>query len=339
MKLSRRQVVQGAGAVGLGLVAGCGRWLGQVQPSAPRIYRIGWLGPGGRTDVLPTLREAFGELGYVEGQTLIIERRDTDGQAARAQEYAAELVALPVDVILTSGAGSAEAARAATGTTPIVMVYTGDPVAAGLVANLARPGGNVTGVTDVSLQLAPKRLELLKEAVPNIARVAVPQNPDTPSALLQPGGSLQVAAQALGLQLTVLDLRGPSDLDVALQAAIWAGADAVLWGGTTSEGAGFRGPEFRSRLVARAGQYHLPTMSGFLEWAPAGVLMAYATNAPAQYRRAAYYVDRILKGANPDDLPVEQPMRFDFIINLRTAQALGLTIPHHVLLQATEVIQ
>jgi putative tryptophan/tyrosine transport system substrate-binding protein len=336
--LSRRHFVQSASLAGVGLLAGCGSLPGQAPP-APRVYRMGWLGPRDRLVLLPTLREAFRELGYVEGENLIVERRNSEGQAARAQEHAAELVALPVDLILTSGVATAESARAATSTIPIVMVYTGDPVAAGLVTSLARPGGNVTGVTDMNLQLAPKRLALLKDAVPSVSRVAVPQNPDAPSALLQPGGALQVAAETLGVHLVRMDLRAPDDLDASLDAALRAGANAMLWGATTGVGAGFRGPEFRSRLIALAAQYRLPTISGFLEWAPEGILLTYATDPRAQFQRATYYVDRIFKGTRPADLPVEQPTVFQLVINLQTAQALGLTIPQHVLLQATEIIQ
>jgi putative ABC transport system substrate-binding protein len=182
-------------------------------------------------------------------------------------------------------------------------------------------------------------LELLKDTVPSIARVAVPQNPDAASnRLTEPGGSLQVAAQQLGMQLVHMDVKGPEDLDTALEAGTRAGADAILWGGTQAAG-DFRHPAYRSRLAALAAQYRLPTMSAFAGWAQAGILMTYGSSTAAQFRRAAAYVDKILKGVKPADLPVEQPMTFDFVINLKTAQALGLTIPHHVLLQATEVIQ
>jgi putative tryptophan/tyrosine transport system substrate-binding protein len=336
-QLSRRQLVQGAGAVGLGLLAGCGRLPGQAQAPA-KVPRVGWLGIDGTPEAI--FRETFRELGYVEGQNVIVEWQYTTGQLAQLQLQAAELVALPVDVILTSGSpATTEAARAATSTLPIVMVYPGDPVAAGLVESLASPGGNVTGLTGFQAQLAPKRLEVLKESIPHMARVAVPKNPDRPpSPLMQPGGSVQVAAETLGVQLLPLEVRRPRDLDTALQTATMAGADAVLWGGTLADG-DFRSPDYRSRLVTLAAQYQLPAMSVFSGWAHAGLLMSYTANTLALHRRAAYYVDRILKGAQPADLPVEQPTRFDFVINLNTAQALGLTIPHHVMLQATEVLQ
>ena len=335
--LSRRQLVQGMGAVGLGLLAGCGRWPGQA-PVPVKVPRLGFLLAGSPTPDPASgggLQQGLQEHGYVEGQNLIIERRYADGQAARLHELAAELAALPVDVILTAGTFTAEAARAATSALPIVMVYPGDPVAAGLITSLAHPGGNVTGVTEYQPQLAAKRLELLKETAPGISRVAVPTDPDAPAAPLQSASPLQTAAQILGVQLLRLDVRTPDDLDAALEAGTHAGADAVLWGG----GRDFRSPEYRGRLAMLAAQHRLPTICGFLEWAQAGVLLAYAPNYPAQFRRTAYYIDRILKGTKPADLPVEQPMRFDFVINLQTAQALGLTISPHVLLQATEVIQ
>jgi putative tryptophan/tyrosine transport system substrate-binding protein len=338
-RLSRRQVVQGVGVAGLGLLTGCGRlpWQAQAPTKVPRIGFLAGSATATDTGASAGLLQGLRELGYVEGENIRIEWRHTVGQASRAQEYTAGLVALPVDVILTAGIPPAEAAHTATRTIPIVMIYPGDPVAAGFVTSLARPGGNVTGLTEFQGQLTAKRLELLKVTVPSIARVAMPQDPvdvDLGDVLRQ-GDTLRVAARTLGVELVPLDVRGPSDLDAALGAATRLGAEAVCWIG----GRGFRNPEFGSRLVALAAQYQLPTICGFREWVQAGVLMAYAPNYSDMWRRAATYVDKILKGAKPADLPIEQPMRFDFAINLQTAQVLGLTIPHYVLLQATEVIQ
>jgi putative ABC transport system substrate-binding protein len=336
-RTTRRQFVQGVGTASLALLAGCGRLPDQAQAPA-KVARIGWLQAGAvarDSGSLESLQQALRELGYVEGQNLVVESRAGEGQVARTDEYAAELVGLPVDVILTSGSSTAEAARAATSTIPIVMVYPGDPVASGRVASLARPGGNVTGVTELQAQLFAKRLELLKETVPSISRVLVPRNPDLPFAPMGPGGSLPAAAQTLGVQLLEMDLRVPGDLDAGLEAAIQAGADAVLWGGAVGGG---RSPEYRSRFLALAAQYRLPAICGFLEWAQAGVLIAYGPNYPAQFRRAAAYIDRILKGTRPSDLPVEQAREFDLVLNLQTARTLGLTIPPHVLAQATEVL-
>jgi putative ABC transport system substrate-binding protein len=241
---------------------------------------------------------------------------------------------MPVDVLLTSGNLSAEAAFAATRTIPIVIVYPDDPVGAGLVASLGHPGGNVTGLTQLSTQLHPKRLELLKQTVPTISRVAVARNPEVAFAPMEPDGVLQIAAQTLGVELLRLDVRVPEDLDPALIAAKRAGADAVLWSG----GGGYRSPGFRSRFVALAMQYQLPAICGYLEWAPAGILMAYGQDFPGNFRSAATYIDKILKGAKPADLPVEQAREFELVVNLQTARTLGLTIPPQVLAQTTEVI-
>src|SRR4051794_28713220 len=297
------------GAAGLGLLAGCGGLPGQGQ-APTRVPRIGYLqgsAAAADTGASAGLLEGLGELGYVEGQNLLIEWRYTMAESSRVQEQTAELVAIPVDVLLTGGIPTAEAARAATSTIPIVMVYPGDLVAAGFVASLARPGGNITGMTEFTGQLAAKRLELLKVTVPSIARVAVPQNPANAElgGALRLDDALQVAAQTLGVELVRLDVRVPSDLDAALGAAARAGADAVCWVG----GTGFRHPEFGTRLGALAAQYQLPAICGFPEWVPAGVLMAYAPDYADLWRRAAYYVDRILKGTQPADLPIEQPMR------------------------------
>jgi putative tryptophan/tyrosine transport system substrate-binding protein len=343
-RLSRRQFMAGAGISAGALLAGCGRLPGQGPPAKmPRIgVLLGSSSPQGgaaatETSAVAGLQQGLRDLGYIEGQHLLIDWRYTEGQAPSVQQHTAELVALPVDVLLTAGLPTAGAAHAATNTIPIVMVYPGDPVAAGLVASLARPGGNVTGLTEFQEQLAAKRLELLKIAVPSIARVAVPQDPvgEQLEASVRLGDSMRVAAQTLAVELVPLEVRLPSDLDPALRAATQAGANAVCWVG----GRGFRHPEFGARLVALAAQYRLPTIGGFKEWAQAGVLMVYAPNNYDQWRRAAYYVDRLLKGAKPADLPVEQPMTFDFVVNLKTAQALGITVPHEILLQVTEVIQ
>jgi putative ABC transport system substrate-binding protein len=342
--ITRRRFVLGAGAMGasatgIGLLTGCGRLPWQPSP-VPKVPRIGFLQGGAAatdTGAGAGLRQGLRDLGYVEGQNLLIEWRYSEGLESRAQEHAAELVALPVDVLLTAGISPAAAGRAATSTIPLVMVYPSDPVAAGFVASLARPGGNITGLTEFQAQLTAKRLELLKVTVPSIARVAVPQNPVDLEVgeVVRVGDPLQVAAQTLGVELVPFELRLPSDLDAALGAATRAGADAVCWIG----GTGFRHPELKARLVALAAQYHLPAICGFSEWVEAGVLMAYASDFRDLWRRAAYYVDRILKGTKPADLPVEQPMTFDLVVNMKTARELGITFPNEILLQVTEVIE
>jgi putative ABC transport system substrate-binding protein len=268
--------------------------------------------------------------GYREGQDYVLELRYAEGRNERLPALAEELVRLNVDVILTSGLAAIGAARQATTTIPIVFAAAGDPVEAGLVASLARPGGNATGLSLVAGDEAAKRLELLKEAVPGLSRVAVLWNPSTVGAQF---AQTEVAAQALGLQVLSLQLGSPGDLDRVQAAAIAGGADGLLL--VTGAGSATHVPQ----VAAFAAENRLPWISQEAGFARAGGLMEHGPNITENYRRAAYYVDRILKGAQPADLPVERPMRYDFIINAKTAQALGLTIPPHVLLQATEVIQ
>jgi putative tryptophan/tyrosine transport system substrate-binding protein len=333
-RLSRRQVVQGVGAVGLGLLAGCGRWPGQAQAPA-RVPRLGWLGG---TAVLisrfEVFQEGLREYGHVPGQNITIEARWDEGNNPEWHRAAtAELVRLPVDILVVGGGlQTARAAREATDTIPIILTVGGDPVEAGLVASLGRPGGNITGVTGISYQLSAKRLELLAQAVPGVAQVSVLWNPDN-QAKGREWQETITAAQGLGLRLQSLEVRGPEDFESAFDAATRERPEVlvVLHDGVTSRA--------RTRIVDFAARSHLPAMYEFREWTEAGGLMNYAPNRDAMARRAAYYVDRILKGTKPADLPVEQPREFEFVINGKTAQALGLTIPPHVLLQATEVIQ
>ena len=341
-RVSRRRFVQGAGVAGLGLLAGCGRPPGQVAPT--KVPRIGFLSTGypastgpGFPELVESFRQGLRELGYVEGENLVIEYRWAEGDTSRLPELAAELVALPVDLIFTVGGLTAEAARDATSTIPIVMVYPADPIAAGLVASFARPGGNITGLATLLPQLGAKQLDLLKEIVPGISRVGVLRDPDQAALGGQPraGTLARDAAAALGIQLELLPVSEPDDLDRVLDPATRAQLDAVLVGGGRVTG----NLVYRSRIVALLAQHRLPTMYYNSLFVRDGGLMSYATSTLAQNRRAAYYVDRILKGTKPADLPVELPREFEFVINLKTAQVLGLTIPPHVLLQATEVIQ
>jgi putative tryptophan/tyrosine transport system substrate-binding protein len=329
---SRRQVVQGMGAAGLGLLAGCGR-LPFQRPEPARVPRIGWLTytPLQRTNNTDAFREGLRERGYSEGQNIVIEYRSAEEQADRLPQLAADLVRLPVDVIVAP-VTAVEVAQTATSMIPIVIVYPEDPVANGIVASLARPGGNVTGVTYFAGQLSQKRLGLLKETLPGLSRVPVllEANQRAAERMFE---DLQIAAQAMQVELWRLGIREPGDLDAAFESAVQQQSNALLLGG----GRFFvrEGP----RLAALAAQHQLPAMYWATSFVHDGGLMAYAASVQVQYRRAAYYVDRILKGTKPADLPVEQPTTFDFVINAKTAQALGLTIPHHVLLQATEVIQ
>jgi putative tryptophan/tyrosine transport system substrate-binding protein len=327
---SRRHLVQGAGAMGLGLLAGCGRWPG-AAPAQPKGYRLGWLTAAGGAPS-QELRQALHDLGYVADQNVVIEYRSADGHDERLPALAAELVTLPVDILLVVGDPATQAAQQATRTIPIVMAPTGNPVATGLVASLARPGGNTTGVTNASPQLTAKRLEILQDVRPGLARVGVLWRVGNTGTELG-WREVEDAARRLGMELISLALRGPDDFDSAFAIAQQDRAEALF-------------PlmdqliqAHRQRILDFAVQSGLVGMYSSRAFVQDGGLMAYTASTADWSRRAAAQVDKLLKGANPADLPIEEPMRFDFLINLKTAAALGLTIPHHVLLQATEVIQ
>jgi putative ABC transport system substrate-binding protein len=302
-----------------------------AQQPAGKVFRIGFLRPGPPPK---TFVEAFqrGLLarGYVDGQTVIIEYRSTEGSIDELPRLADELVRLKVDVIVASAAPAAFAARTATTTVPIVFVGVYDPVEIGLVPSLARPGGNVTGLSQTSADLGGKRLGLIKELLPQLRRVAILWRPANPSNLAQKKGA-EVAARTLGVQLQSLPVQSPDDFETALRTARGAGgllqADDPLF--TTH----------RRRLVELVVKSRLPAIYGFREHVDAGGLMSYGSDFPDLYRRAATYVDKVLKGAKPADLPVEQPTKFEFVINLKTAKALGLTIPQSILVRADEIIQ
>jgi putative ABC transport system substrate-binding protein len=310
--------------------------LGAEAQPAGKVPRIGWLSvsptPRDPSENVEAFRRALRELGYVEGRTISIEYRYAEGRQERLPELAAELVRLKVDVIVAVPTPAALAARTATAVTPIVMIQSADPVGLGLIASLARPGGNVTGIVTLSPELIGKRLELLKECLPGLSRVAVLARPDNRAhALLL--GETEVAARALGLQLRVLDVRGPEDFDDLLLEAKKAGSGAVV------ELPNPMFHEHRKRIVASVLKLRLPTAFHTRDFVDAGGLMAYGANYPVLYSRAAAYVDKILKGATPADLPVERPATFELVINLKTAKALGLTIPRSVLLRADQAIQ
>ena len=297
-----------------------------------RVPRIGILQ---NTVALSTYTEAFRQglraRGWVEGQNMVIESREGRGYE-HYPDLAAELVRLQVDVIFATNAPAIQAATRATTTIPIVMVSLGDPVAAGFVASRARPGGNITGLSGFSPELSGKQLERLKEVVPNIARVAMlanPTNPHTPFIVRE----AEIAARALGVQLHLLEVREPNELGSVFAAMTTARADAllVLPDPRLSGQAG--------RIVELAAQRRLPAMYAESSWALAGGLMVYGVSLDDMNRRAVTYVDKILKGAQPGDLPVERPVQFTLVINLKTAQALGLTIPPHLLMLADAVIQ
>jgi len=297
---------------------------------AKKIPRIGILAPG--TPPRPSVeafRQGLRDLGYVEGQTIALEYRWDEGKPGRWPALVAELVALKVDVIVAGTDGATEAAQHATGTIPIVMASHPNPVEQGAVTSLAQSGGNITGLTLMTPEMNQKRLELLKEAVPRLARVAVLSS----STLTWERDSFETTARVLGVQLRFLEVRSPDDLDGAFAAASREEVQAVI----TEQHPFFH--TYRARVAALALQHRLPTMSGEIGFAEAGGLMTYGPNIAELWRRAAYYVDRILQGRKPADLPVEQPMKFELIINLKTAKALGMTMPPSLLLLADEVIQ
>jgi len=301
----------------------------------PKVPRVGFLHPLSPTDD-PHLPEAFRqglrELGYVEGQNIAIEYRFAEARPDRLPALAAELVRLKVDVIVTAAPAAPEAAKQATNTVPIVFAVVGDPVAVGLVASVARPGGNITGLSSIASEVVGKQLELLKEVAPKVSRVAVLQNPSNDSHL-PTLRQAERAARALGVQLHILQARSPAEIDTAFAAMRTQRVGGVL----VLRDALFNAQ--RTQIVALAAKSRLPAVYGLREHAEAGGLMAYGASTPPMYRRAATYVDKIQKGAKPADLPVEQPTRFELVVNLKTAKALGLTIPPSILIRADQVIQ
>ena len=337
---SRRQFLRGGLALaGLGLLAACGNGLPAVQPRAQRparVPRIGILSAGNsslpRTPQWQGFFEGLRDLGYVDGQNVALEWRYAEGREERLPELAAELVRLPADVIVTVSTPPAQAARAATDTVPIVILQVGDPVALRLVASLARPGGNVTGVANIHPELGGKRLALLQEAFPSLSRVAVIWNPANPTLALV-FRETRIAADALRVEVQSLHARSADDVELAFAAASRDHAEALLPLEDTVT------VTHRQRIVDLANQSRMPAMYPRREYVDIGGLMGYGANAQDMFRRGAAYVDKILRGAKPADLPVEQPTTFDLVINLKTARALGLTIPQSVLEQVTEVIQ
>jgi putative ABC transport system substrate-binding protein len=308
--------------------------VGSAQPGNPT-PRIGYLFsfvPAEGRHLWEACREGLRELGYVEGRTIQLEPRWAEGRHERLPALVAELVQLKVDAIVAAATPAARAAKAATATIPIVIVAVGEPVKSGLVASLARPGGNITGLSLLTPELSGKRLELLKEVLPRLARVAVLMNPDNPvSAVFLE--ETRHAARSLRLELRTVEARNAGETEEAFARlaslrteALIVFDDPVIW-------------SYRSSIVALAAERRLPTMYGYRDFVDAGGLMSYGPSRPDQYRRTAGYIDRILKGAKPADLPIEQPTRFDLVINQRTAKALGLELPTSVLLRASEIIE
>jgi len=298
-----------------------------------KVYRIGWLHPQPLPKPwLAGFDQGLREFGYVEGKDLVIERRWGDGDFDRLPAMAAELVRLKVDVLISGNSRALRELQKATRTIPIVMLGAGDPLGAGLVASLARPGGNITGLSQLAPELSGKRLELLKEVVPNLARVTMLSNPGNPSVVI----GLQetrAAAKILGLTLHSLDVRKPDELDPALATIARGRPDALVLPIDSMI------HEQRTRIAEFAVKHGLPSIGVYREFVEAGGLMVYGASIPDIFRRSVGYIDKILKGAKPTDLPVEQPTKYELVINLNTAKALGLTIPPSVLARADEVIE
>src|SRR5712691_3840191 len=309
--------------------------LTSTAQQAAKVPRLGLLIPGSSSAFAPRIeafRYGLRDLGYVEGRNITMEYRFAEGQDDRLPALVAELIRLQVDIIVTDGEAAIRAAQHATTTIPIVMAVSGDPVGIGYVASLARPGGNITGLSFMQPEVSGKRLELLQEAVPTLSHVAVLWNPDVPVSTLG-FKETQTAAHALGLPLQSLEVRGPDEFDQAFAAMTSEHADALV---VLSNPLFF---EHRRQLAELAVKHRLPAIFLFREYVEAGGLMAYGANRNDMWRRAASYMDRILKGTKPADLPVEQPVKFALVINLKTAKALGVTIPPTLLFQADEVIQ
>ena len=306
----------------------------QQPKKVPRIGYLSTLDPASESFRSEAIRLALRELGYVEGQNIAFEYRTTEGKRDRAAELVAELVRLKVDIIVVPGTGQARAAKNATKTIPIVMTGLGaDPVEEGLIESLARPGGNVTGVTNLGRELGGKRLELLKEAVPKVARVAVLYEPVAGS-VREVKELLPVAARALGLTIQPWEVRAADDFE-----RVFAAISKWRPDGLYVPAAGPVMTANQKRIVDFALKSRLPSMYSLRLFVDAGGLMHYGADLADSYRRVAYYVDRILKGAKPADLPVEQPTKFEFIINLKAAKQIGLTIPPEVLARASKLIK
>jgi putative tryptophan/tyrosine transport system substrate-binding protein len=328
--MNRRAFVTGLGAVLAVPLAADAQQGGKV----PRIGFLSLTSPSDRPPLRDAFRQGLRELGWVEGQNIVIDYRYAEGRVDRLPDLAAELVRLKVDLIVSWGTQGVTAAKNATETIPIVMIAVRDPVGIGLIASLARPGGNVTGVSGgAGLEIVfAKQLELLKETVPKIRRVAILSNPTNAYHQLAIR-EVNVAARSLGVQLQLLEARGPNEFDGAFAAmakervgALLVLSDAML-------------NSHRTRLADLAARSRLPAAYGVRESVEAGGLMSYGPSFLDLHRRAATYVDKILKGAKPADLPVEQPTKFELVINLKTAKALGLTIPQSVLERADQVLE
>src|SRR5262245_25597855 len=306
-----------------------------VQAQQAKIHRIGFLGASSAVALaarIEAFRQGLRALGYVEGKNIVIEWRSAEGNLDRLPGLAAELVRLKVDVIVTTGPAPTRPAKEATSTIPIIMAFDNDPVGNGFVVSLAQPGGNITGLSTLAPELSGKQLELLKEIVPKLSRLAVVGN-STIAGNTQALKEVELAAGALGVKIQYQDIKNPKDIESVFRAAIKGRADAVLVLTNTV---------FNPHRAVTAGlavKHRLPAIYSTPEFVEDGGLMSYSVSFTDLYRRAAVYVDKILKGAKPADLPVEQPTKFEFIINLKAAKQIGLTIPPNVLVRADKVIK
>jgi putative ABC transport system substrate-binding protein len=301
------------------------------QPAKP--FRIGVLSPAATasTKAFDAFRDGLRELGYIDGANIKIEYRLAAWDYGRLPAMAADLVRLPVDIIVTDGGIATQIAQRASRAMPIVAATAGpDPVAAGLAASLAHPGGNVTGFTRGDIEVSGKRVELLREVLPAVSRIGALRNPAMPMSSLQ---ATEEAARALGLQLRPIPVATPGEIPAGFEAAVAGGAEALV---VLPDGMFWNE---RGRIVALAAQYRVPVIYEEREYANDGGLISYGRNVSENFRQAAGYVDKILKGVKPGDLPIQQPTRFELVVNLKTAQALGLTIPPSILDRADEVIE
>jgi putative tryptophan/tyrosine transport system substrate-binding protein len=320
----------------ISLLGGAAAWpLGARAQQPAKVYRIGFLGNSTavlEADLVGPFREGLRDLGYVEGQNILMEYRWAEGEYERFPALTAELIALRVDVIVTAGTPASLAVQKAATSIPLVMVAVGDPVATGLVASLGRPGGNITGLTSISSEMAGKRLELLREVVPKLSHVAVLWNAASPIQVIDERET-RAAAQALGMKMLSLGVRSREEIEDALTTMVreQPGALLVL--------ADRLFLHHRTSIMDFAAQRRLPGVHAYRELVEAGGLMSYGPSYADMHRRAASYVDRILKGSKPADLPVQAPVKFELVINLKAANALGLAIPAMLLGRADEVIE
>nr|MBI3612990.1 ABC transporter substrate-binding protein [Nitrospirota bacterium] len=329
MFIARFRIVAGLVSLALGVLA--------APPAVgaqrvEKVHRIGLLSGGKPSPLIEAFRQGLRDLGYVEGQNILIEYRWAEGRLERLPELTGELVRLKPDVIVAAATPGARAAKEATTTIPIVMIGVGDPVGLGYVASLARPGGNVTGLSSLSVDLGPKRLELLRAALPGVSLVGLMWNPADPARALEVRET-RAAAERLGLRLQAAEVRNPDEVERSFTAMTRKPPDALIV---------LQDPFtilHRQRIADLALKTRLPAVSTFREFAEAGGFMSYGASLADLWRRGATFVDKILNGARPADLPVEQPTKFELVVNLKTAKALGLTIPPSVLIRADQVIQ